>query len=64
MIWHYRLEHPSFLYLWFLFPKLFKNKRLSYFQCEVYQMVKHIVLVFPTKPYRPFKYFILIHSDL
>ena len=64
MLWDYRLGHPSFLYLRFLFPKLFKNKRLSNFQCEVCQTAKHTRLVFPAKPYSPSKPFTLIHSDL
>ena len=64
MLWHYRLDHPSFPYLRFLFPILFKNKRLSNFQCEVCQMEKHTRLVFPAKPYRPSNPFTLIHSNL
>ncbi|KAI3465995.1 hypothetical protein Pfo_022658 [Paulownia fortunei] len=31
-MWHLRLGHPSFLYLKYLFPELFKNKDISLFK--------------------------------
>ena len=41
MLWHYRLGHPNFQYLKYLFPNLFKNKSSSSFQCEVCPFAKH-----------------------
>lgn len=35
MVWHYRLSHPSLLYLKHFFPSLLKNKDVSYFLCEI-----------------------------
>ncbi|KAH7657630.1 RNA-directed DNA polymerase protein [Dioscorea alata] len=40
LLWHYRLGHPSFIYLKKLFPNLI-NKSPSFFQCEVCQLSKH-----------------------
>ncbi|XP_052879193.1 uncharacterized protein LOC128285579 [Gossypium arboreum] len=34
MFWHHRLGHPSFSYIKYLFPNLFKNLNCSSFQCE------------------------------
>jgi len=34
MLWHYRLGHPSFFYLKYLFPELFKGIDCSTFHCE------------------------------
>ena len=41
MLWHYRLGHPNFQYLKYLFPNIFKNKSSSSFQREVCQFAKH-----------------------
>ena len=35
MLWHHRLDHPSFPYLKILFPSIFNNKYATSFQCEV-----------------------------
>ena len=34
MLWHYRLGHPTFMYLKKLFPSLF-NEKAKTFQCEI-----------------------------
>ena len=64
MLWHYRLDHPSFQYLKHLFPSLFKNKNPSSFQCEFCELAKHHRTSFPLQPYRLSKPFSLIHSDV
>ena len=64
MLWHYRLDHPSFQYLKHLFPSLFKNKDPSSFQCEFCELAKHHRTSFPLQPYRLSKPFSLIHSDV
>ena len=35
MLWHYRLGHPNFMYLDKLFPSLFINKDLKFFNCSL-----------------------------
>ena len=64
MLWHYRLGHPSFQYLKYLFPNLFRNKIPSSFQCEVCQFAKHHRASFSTQPYKPTTPFTVIHSDI
>ena len=41
MVWHYRLSHPSFQYLKYLFPNFFQNKIPFFFQCKICQLSKH-----------------------
>ena len=41
ILWHYRLGHPSFIFLRQLFPYLFKNKNPSLFQCKFCEFAKH-----------------------
>ena len=53
MLWHHRLDHPSFPYLKSLFSYLFKNKDPCSFQCENFQIAKHTRVPFP-----------IIHSDI
>ena len=62
MLLHYRLGHPNFPYMKFLFPSLFKNN--DKFQCEICQLAKHTRVFFPPLPYRASKPFVLIHSDI
>jgi hypothetical protein len=64
MLWHLRLGHPSFRYLKYLFPKLFHNKDLSFFNCEACEFAKHHRSSFPIQPYKPSKPFSVIHSDV
>lgn len=61
---HYRLGHPSFVYLSKLFPLLFMNKNPLSFQCEICQMAKHTRTVYSHIPYTPSKPFALVHSDI
>ena len=42
MLWHYRLGHPSFMYLEKLFPSLFSNKSSNFFNCDICQLAKNI----------------------
>ena len=63
MLWHFRLGHPSFRYLKEkIFPSLFTNKVI--FQCEVCQLAKHQRTFFKSRPYKAFKPFALVHSDI
>ena len=64
MQWHLRLGHPSFLYLKYLFPTLFKGVDPSMFQCESCHLFKDHRVKFLPKPYCPSKPFYLIHSDV
>lgn len=64
MRWHYRLGHPSFSYLKYLFPKLFRNKHLSLFKCEICQLAKHTRAIFHPVSYKSTQPFTLIHSDI
>ena len=64
MLWHFRLGHPSFQYLRFLFPSLCENKTSLSLQCEVCQLAKHHRASFPKSLYKPSRPFALIHSDL
>jgi len=64
MIWHLRLGHPSFSYLKYLFPVLFKNVDCSFFQCESCHLSKSHQTTYSSKPYRASKPFYLIHSDV
>ena len=34
-LWHYRLGHPSFMYLSHLFPTLFRNNLSQFYKYEV-----------------------------
>ncbi|KAJ9675533.1 hypothetical protein PVL29_024456 [Vitis rotundifolia] len=61
---HYRLGHPSFVYLAKLFPKLFINKNPASYHCEICQFAKHTRTVYPQIPYKPSSIFSLVHSDV
>lgn len=62
LLWHYRLGHPSFIYLKMSFPNLI-NKSLV-FQCEICQLSKHPRNSFPIQPYKKSHPFYMIHSDI
>ncbi|XP_059590837.1 retrovirus-related Pol polyprotein from transposon RE1 isoform X2 [Vitis vinifera] len=61
---HYRLGHPSFVYLAKLFPRLFINKNPASYHCEICQFAKHTRTIYPQIPYKPSTVFSLIHSDV
>ncbi|CAL5421419.1 unnamed protein product [Camellia sinensis] len=64
MLWHYRLGHPSFLYLKHLFPELFKGIDCSSFHCESCIFAKFHRYTYLPKHYQASKPFYLIHSDV
>ncbi|CAN1756938.1 hypothetical protein LINPERHAP1_LOCUS6334, partial [Linum perenne] len=64
LLWHFRLGHPSFLYLERVFPQLFINKSAKKFQCEVCQLAKHTRSIYSTIGYQPTKPFAVVHSDI
>ena len=61
---HYRLGHPSFVYLAKLFPRLFINKNPASYHCEICQFAKHTRTVYPQIPYKPSTVLSLVHSDV
>ncbi|KAL5798657.1 hypothetical protein ACOSQ2_003477 [Xanthoceras sorbifolium] len=64
LLWHYRLGHPSFLYLEKLFPDLFINKSSKDFHCDFCELSKHTRSVYHPNSYKASKPFALIHSDV
>ncbi|KAK3006834.1 hypothetical protein RJ639_015528 [Escallonia herrerae] len=46
-LWHYRLGHPSFLYLKHLFPSLFSDSHESLFRCETCILAKSHRVPYP-----------------
>ncbi|CAN1792939.1 Uncharacterized mitochondrial protein AtMg00300, partial [Linum perenne] len=64
MLWHIRLGHPSFGYLERLLPKLFLNKKSSFYQCETCQLAKHTRSIYSSVNYKPSQPFAIIHSDV
>ena len=64
MFWHFRLGHPSFSYLKYLFPELFKSVDCFSFQCETCYLSKSHKNSYVSKPYIASKPFYLIHSDV
>ena len=64
MVWYYRLGHPSFIYLKYLFPLLFKNLNHLKLKCESCLLAKSQRKPYIPRPYLPSKLFYLIHSDV
>ncbi|CAN0905026.1 Retrovirus-related Pol polyprotein from transposon RE1, partial [Linum grandiflorum] len=64
LLWHFRLGHPSFMYLERIAPQLFQNKKAKFFNCEVCQLAKHTRTTYSPLGYRPTKPFAIIHSDI
>lgn len=64
MVWHYRLGHPSFIYLKRLFPYLFKHINPFELKCESCILAKSQRKSYISKPYQPLKPFYPFHSDV
>ena len=64
MVWHYRLGHPSFSYLKYLFPTLFKGVNPLSFQCEGCLLAKSHRKPYVKSFYQSSKPFYLFHSDV
>ncbi|KAM0936219.1 putative RNA-directed DNA polymerase [Dioscorea sansibarensis] len=64
LLWHNRLGHPSFNYLTFLLPQLFKDVNCSNVICENCILSKSHKSSYSLKSYKPSKPFHLIHNDV
>ncbi|XP_038896599.1 aarF domain-containing protein kinase 1-like [Benincasa hispida] len=64
MLWHFRLGHPSFHYMKYLFPHLFHNINVFKLKWDVCVQAKQPRVSFKPQPYKPSKPFILFHSDV
>ena len=64
ILWHNRLGHPSFSYLKYLFPYLFKGVVCDSLFCETCFLAKSHRSVYKSRPYLASKPFYLIHSDV
>ena len=64
MVWHYKLGHPSFIYLKQLLPIMFKNKDRLKFKCESCLLAKSRRQSNVPRPYLPSKPFYLLHNDV
>ncbi|KAL0561562.1 hypothetical protein IC582_001996 [Cucumis melo] len=64
MLWHFRLGHPNFTYMKYLFPHLFLKIDVSSLSCDVCIRTKQHRVSFPSQPYKPTQLFTLIHSDV
>ncbi|KAA0052230.1 reverse transcriptase [Cucumis melo var. makuwa] len=63
-LWHFRLGHPNFTYMKYLFPHLFPKIDVSSLSCDVCIRAKQHRVSFPSQPYKPTQPFTLIHSDV
>ncbi|KAL4021900.1 hypothetical protein IC575_020726 [Cucumis melo] len=64
MLWHFRLDHPNFTYMKYLFFHLFLKIDVSSLSCDVCIRTKQHRVSFPSQPYKPTQSFTLIHSDV
>ncbi|KAL0556911.1 hypothetical protein IC582_005428 [Cucumis melo] len=64
MLWHFRLGHPNFTYMQYLFPHLFSKLDVFSLSCDVCIRTKQHRVSFPSQPYKPTQPFTLIHSDV
>jgi len=63
-LWHYRLGHPSFSYMKYLFPELFLNLNYAEFKCETCILAKSHRVSFPISLNKSDTPFALVHSDV
>lgn len=64
IVWHFRLGHPSFMSLEKLFPPLSIKKNSNSFQCEIYQLSKHILNSYLIQPFKASHPFSVIHGNI
>ena len=64
MLWHFRLGHPNFTYMQYLFPHLFSKLDVSSLSCDMCIRAKQHRVSFPSQPYKPTQPSTLIHSDV
>ncbi|KAL0554435.1 hypothetical protein IC582_008356 [Cucumis melo] len=64
MLWHFRLGHPNFTYMQYLFLHLFSKLDVSSLSCDVCIRAKQHRVSFPSQPYKPTQPFTLIHSNI
>ncbi|KAL0554130.1 hypothetical protein IC582_008044 [Cucumis melo] len=64
MLWHFRLGHPNFTYMQYLFHHLFSKLDVPSLSCDVCIRAKQHRVSFPSQPYKPTQPFNLIHSDV
>ena len=63
-LWHHQLGHPSFTYMKHLFPDLFSQLKIFYFQCETCILAKSHRVSFPLHLNKKDTPFALIHSNV
>ncbi|KAL0557269.1 hypothetical protein IC582_005795 [Cucumis melo] len=59
MLWHFRLGHPNFTYMKYLFPHLFPKIDVSSLPCDVCIRAKQHRVSFSSQPYKPTQSFTL-----
>ena len=64
MLCHFRLDHPNFNYMKYLFSHLVSKIDVSSLSYDVYIQTKHHWVSFPSQAYKPTQPFTLIHSDI
>ena len=63
-LWHKRLGNVPFVYLKYLFPKLFSKTSPSLFKCETCELAKSHRVPFPISLNKISLPFMLVHSDV
>ncbi|KAL4010602.1 hypothetical protein IC575_030104 [Cucumis melo] len=64
MLWDFRLGHPNFTYMQYLFPHLFSKFDVSSLSCDVCIRTKQHRVSFLSQPFKPTQLFTLIHNDV
>ena len=64
MLWLLKLRQPSFPYLKYLFPGLFKNLDSTSFVCKTCHLSESHRISYKSKPYCASKPFYLIHNEV